>query len=55
MRARYREVLRAFLEASRRLRECFVLDAEFPDFTFPPARGVRGPPVGARAGPAFAP
>jgi hypothetical protein len=53
-RARYREVLRAFLEASRQLRERFVLDVDFPEFTFPPARGQRGPPVGARAGPAFA-
>lgn len=53
-RARYREVLRAFLEASRQLRECCVLDVEFPEFTFPPPRRLRGPPVGARAGPAFA-
>jgi hypothetical protein len=53
-RARYREVLRAFLEASRQLRERCVLDAEFPEFTCPPSRGWRPFAVEARAGPAFA-
>jgi hypothetical protein len=54
MRAAYRLVLGAFLEASRQLRERGILDVAFPEWTFPPARGVRGPPVGARAGPALA-
>ena len=54
MRARYRDDLRAFLEASRQLRERFVLDVEFPDYTVPPARRSRGPPVNARAGPLLA-
>jgi hypothetical protein len=53
-RSRYREDLRAILEASRQLRECCVLDVEFPEFTVPPASRLRGPPVGARAGPEFA-
>jgi hypothetical protein len=54
MRAAYREVLRAFLEASRLLRERGILDVAFPEWTFPPARGLRGPPAGARASPLLA-
>jgi hypothetical protein len=54
MRAAYRLVLAAFLEASRQLRESGILDVAFPEWTFPPTRGIRGPPVGARAGPVLA-